>query len=330
MNNRLSEISEAQIDHWIAGLDLITDGDLAADMLIACGQCAIPYLAHFLLDGPPRTIALPRCRAVRVLAELAAFPPLISYFLKYKRSQDAAILFAEDAIRSAIARELLRWKTEEVFNTLLDAARQRATSGLIFALGEFRRPESVPLLFDVLEDDLCREEAKDGLRKVPDAAREYAILSIRGLTSTTFYGPCAVRRRRAVLQLVKEFGIPPNEWEDIRPFLLEKDPDILIAVAQIGATAAPRSDQPQIIAALLNNSDHLNWLQEKDVIQLMDAYPDLAYETAQRAERKRFDHGEELNWLSPFWRIVWHVLDRTGTTSRGYRITLRHLGILIS
>jgi hypothetical protein len=309
MNNPLFGMSEVRINDLIAGLDSLAEGDLAVDMLIACGKRAVPYLDHFLLGGSPRTIALPRCRAVHALAELAACPTLISYFRGYKRPTDAAVLFAEDAVRSAVACELLRWKTDEVFDVLLDAAKERATSDLVLALGEFRRPQSIPLLFDVLEDDLCREEAKGGLRKVPDAARQYAILSIRGSTSTTLDGPSALRRRRATLQLLREFGVLRDEWDDIRPFLLENDPDILIAVAQIGATAARSSDQPQIVSALLNVSDKLNWLQERDVMQLMDTHHEIAYETALRAEQQRRDRGEQVKWLSPFWRILRHVLN---------------------
>ena len=54
---------------------------------------------------------------------------LLSYFRDYERPQDAAVLFAEDAVRSAVARELMRWKSDEVFHVLLDAAKQRATEG---------------------------------------------------------------------------------------------------------------------------------------------------------------------------------------------------------
>ncbi len=310
MNYPLSAMPEVQIDHLIAALDSLVDGDLAAEMLIMLGQRAIPYLERFLLMGSPRTIALPRCRAVHALGELAACSTLVSYLREYERPSDAVVLFAEDAVRSSVARELLRWRSEEVFNTLLGAARQRATGDLILVLGNFRRPESIPLLFDVLEDDLCREEAKSSLRKVPDAARQYAILSIRGCTSTVVGGSASLRRLRSILQLLGEFGVLPGEWKVIRPFLRERDPDIVIAVAQIGVLVAPNSDQPNIMSALLNISDKLNWLQERDVIQLLDAHHDIAHEAALRADQVRRDCGDQGTWVSPSWRILRHVLDR--------------------
>lgn len=308
MSNPLLGMRNEQIQRLIAALDSLMDGGLAVTMLVACGDRAMPYLEHFLLAGSPRTVALPRCRAVHALGELGAYSTLISYFREYELPGDAQVLFAEDAVRSAVARELLRWRSDEVFRVLLEAGNQRATSGVILALGEFRRLESVPLLFEVLEDDLCREEAKEGLRKVPKAAHQYAILAVRDLTSTRLHGLSALRRRRAVLQLVGEFGALPEEWQDLRDFLLEKDADVVIATACIGAKIGPESDQPQIIQALFRIADHLNWVQEDDVTSLLDARRDLAYPIARTIADDRRTRGARPNWLVPSWRILRHIL----------------------
>jgi hypothetical protein len=64
------------------------------------------------------------------------------------------------------------------------------------------------LLFEVLEDDLCREGAKESLRKMPNSARQFGILTIRGLTDVPLEGPAAQCRKRAVLQLLSELGVP--------------------------------------------------------------------------------------------------------------------------
>src|SRR5579862_9512543 len=131
MNSQLPGARDSQMERWIAALDSLVDGELAVSMLVAAGDRAVPYLEHFLLTGSPRTIALPRCRAAHALGELGAYSALISYFREYKFPADAEVLFAEDAVRSAVARALLRWKTDEVLQVLMDAARQRETSGLV-------------------------------------------------------------------------------------------------------------------------------------------------------------------------------------------------------
>ena len=308
MSNQLPGVADSQIEQLIAALDSLVDGELAVTMLVARGDRAVPYLEHFLLAGSPRTIALPRCRAVHALGELGAYSTLISYFREYEFPRDAEVLFAEDAVRSAVARELLGWKSDEVFHVLLDAAKQRATGGLILALGEFHRSEGIPLLFKVLEDDLCREEAKDGLRKVSETASQYAILSIRGLTDIQLHGPSALRRLRATLQLLGEFGVFPEEWQDLRNFLLERDADVVIAAANIGSAIGPNDDRPQILRALFRISDRLNWVQEDQVSTILDAHQELAREIARTIANERRAGGERPNWLVPFWRILRHVL----------------------
>jgi hypothetical protein len=311
MTNPLTAMPDQQIDRLIGALDSLKDGDLAAEMLIACGQGAVPYLADFLLKGSPRTISLPRCRAVRALGELGAYSTLISYFKNYVRPQDSTVLFAEDAVRSAAARELMRCNSTEVFHVLLDAAWQRATGGLVLALGEFHRLESVPLLFEILEDDLCREDAMKSLRGLPDATRQFGILAIRGLSGVTLEGAGARCRKRATLQLLSELGVAKGDWPDLRRFLGESDPRAVIAAAQIGLRVAPETELRDIITALLEIGARLDSVQEEDVEQLLDAHPGVAREIALQVAEHRKDSGERPNWLSPSWRILNHVLGRT-------------------
>ncbi len=310
MMHSLTDISGRQVDRLIGALDSLIEGDLAVEKLIASGPSAIPALSDFLLKGSPKSIALPRCRAVHALGELGACSTLISYFRESERPQDATVLFAEDAVRSAAARELMRWKSDEVFHVLLGAAKQRATEGLIMALGEFHRPESIPLLFEVLEDDLCRSCAMEDLRKVPNGARQYAFLAIRGLTNVKLNGFSAVCRRRAVLQLLSELGIPSGDWPELRPFLSESDPAIVIAAAQLGFSVAPESGWRQIVTALLKVADGLNSVQQEDVTQLLDAHRSIAQEIAFEITTYRKHLRQKPNWLSPSWRILNYVLDR--------------------
>jgi hypothetical protein len=308
MTNPLTEMSGQQIDQLIGALDSLKDGDLAVDLLIACGRRAIPALALYLLKGRPRTVSLPRARAARALGELGAYDVLLAYFRDYERPQDAAVLFAEDSVRSAVAHELMPWKCDEVFRVLLDATKQRATEGLVQALGEFRRSQSIPVLFELLEDDLCRDHAMESLRKAPDAARQYGILAILGFIDVQLEGRSALVRRRAVLQLLAQLGVASSDWECLRTVLWKDDPGTVIAAAQLGFMAAPESDWPQIVVALLRVADKFNWVQEADALQLLDAHPDVARQAALQIAKHRSESGEHPNWMSPLWRILRHVL----------------------
>lgn len=315
MSSSLADITDAQIKSLMTALDSLVDGELAITILIACGQRAVPYLERYLLTDSPRSIALPRCRAVHILGELGAYSTLISYLQDYELPADPIVLFAEDAVRSAVARELLRWKSDEVFRVLLEASQRRVTNGIVLALGEFRRKESIPQLFDMLADDLCREEAKDALRKVPNAARQYALLSLRGETDAKLHGLAALCARRAVMQLLFEFGVSPDDWPVVKRFLQDSDPDVVISTTSIGFQIGPEEDYEEGVQALFRVAKRVNWFQETEVEELLDDHPELARAVARDIANQRKQQEEHINWLVPSWRILKHVL---GQELEGY------------
>jgi hypothetical protein len=300
--------SDQSIQEAISELDSLIGGESAVERMVAFGQQAIPHLEHFLLARPPRTISIPRARAVHALGELGAYSVLLKYFERYEKPGDAAVLFAEDAVRSAAGKELARVRREEVYHVLLDTARQRATSGLVQALGEFRRHESVPLFFELLEDDLCRNDALTELRKVPEAARPYATLLLRGCTDMPIQGSIASRRRRCTLQLLNEFGISGTDWPEIREYLHDDDLDCVIATACIGFSAAPKSETDAIVEALIEVSVGMNWAQELEAIELLDGRRAVAVPVVMNLAARHRYAGERPNWSLPFWRILYHIL----------------------
>ncbi|MGO9412571.1 MAG: hypothetical protein ACLQCB_17705 [Spirochaetia bacterium] len=296
------------IQEAISKLDSLMGSESAVEGVVAFGKQAIPHLEHFLLDCPPRTVFIPRCRAVRALGELGAYSVLTQYFERYQRPADSAVLFAEDAVRSAAAKELAQVHNDEVYRVLLEAAKQRATSGLVQALGAFCRHESAPLLFELLEDDLCRTDAMTELRKVPEATQPYAVLLLRGCTETLIQGSIATRRRRSTLQLLSEFGICERDWPEIRDHLRDENLDCVIATARIGFSVAPASAAETIAEALIEASARMNGAQELEVAELLDRHRAVARPVARTLAMRHTGEGERPNWLSPFWRILYHVL----------------------
>jgi hypothetical protein len=299
--------SSVQIERLILALESLTDGELAVDVLIACGKRAIAPLEDLLLHGKPRTIAIPRCRAARALGGLEARGTLLAYFEKVGLPRDPAVLFAEDGVRSMVAHELMRWREEDVFQSLLRAARQRATLGLVEALGEFRRSEAVPLLFKTLEDDLCRNVAFTALCGTPEETRQYAILTVRQGTQTNLRGPAASRRRRGAAELFRKLGISREEWQDVSQLLEDEDPTVVICVASAGFKVVFQEEFPGIIQALFRVAHKLNWVQEDEIIHLLDEHKALAQSVAKRILEDLRARGERVNWLSSTWRILGHL-----------------------
>lgn len=308
--NGLKGMPEPEIRRAVAKLDSLIDGDAAVAVLIGNGNRSIPYLEEYLLKGKPRTVSLPRCRAVHALGELGACSALLSYFWGYALPEDAQVRFAEDAVRSAAADELLRCKSSEVFDVLLEAAKQRATSGVIVALGEFRRPEAVPLLFKMLGDDFCGLEAAAALLKVPTTAHDFAILALRNRTGLEFDGPSGLARRRAVLQLLRELKVSPDEWQELSSGLHCEDADTVIAAAAMGLESGNEDDRPTILTALYRISHHVNWAQEAEIMSLFDRCHEQACKVALAIAEKRSAAGESPVWLDPSWRILSHILGK--------------------
>ncbi|HTZ56874.1 MAG TPA: HEAT repeat domain-containing protein [Acidobacteriaceae bacterium] len=298
----------APIERLIRALDSLTDGELAVDVLICHGREAIEPLAEFLLYGDPRTIAIPRVRAVRALGGLDARDVLLSYFDGVAQPKDPVVLFAEDAVRSQVARELARWRSEEIFQAILKAAKQRATTGLIETLGEFARQEAIPLLFENLEDDLCRGAAFSALMKTPGATREYAILTLRRKTRTKIDGQAAAGTRRGVARLLRKLKIDPPEWRDVSALLQDDDPTVVISAAAMGFCAAEEEEFPEIVKALLRVARRVNWLEEDEMITLLEEHKEPARRVAKQIVADLQAHGEHANWLSPMWRVLGHVV----------------------
>lgn len=308
MTGPVHQITDDAIEQMIAALDSLIDGDRATEQLISYGKRVIPAVERFLVESRPRSISVSRCRAVRVLGALGAYSSLVRYLRKNIHPSDGVVLFAEDAVRTAAARELMQDESPATFRVLLDAVKQRATGGLIQALSQYRWPESVPLLFDLLEDDLCREDAKEGLRRVPVATRAYAVLLLRGFTQLPIHGSNASRRRRATLQLLVELGIRINDWSDLRGFLEDEDRDCVISAATLGLLCAPAAERALIVAALIEATAGMNWAQELEAGELLDKWPQLARHVAREIHAQREMRGEKPNWASPFWRVLHHIL----------------------
>jgi len=317
MTDSPSSLIPTEMESLIAALKSLVDGEAAAERLIAAGPAAIPWLERFLLEGPARTVALPRCRAVHALGELGAQEALFAYFRQHHHPEDAAVRFAEDAVRSAAAEELAKHKSDNVYERLLDAARDRIIGGLIRALNEFRRAESIPVLFAALDDDLCREDARAALRMMPAESLSFASLLLRGAHPDSLRFTASLRERRSVLQLLREFSADAKDWPFLREYLEDPDPDSVIAVAGIGFALDRAEDCQHIIDALLRISPHLNWAEEDDVIRMLELHPEQTRATVRRLHDEACARRVQPNCLSPRWRILRHFsMDGPSDTSK--------------
>lgn len=305
----ISELTDATICHLIAAFESLTDGELAVDILIACGNRAVPFLSSALLDGAPQSIAVFRCRVVRALGGLGAEHVLMQYLRSWECPPDPAVAMAEDAVRSAAAKELLRWPSQELFDVLMACVRDRASLGLVEALGIFGRTEAVPVLFDVLRDDICRNSAKEVLRKTPNCTKAFALELLTANSLEGEQSPSTLRLFQSSLALLAEIGVSKTEWVSIRHFLSWTDAEIVITCAEIGVCSAADKEYPAIVSNIFRILPDCNWLQESRAIELFAATKSLAHSAAITKREELLRSGSKPNLLNPMWRVINRMLD---------------------
>lgn len=301
----ISELAEATIRHLIGALESLTDGELAVDILVACGSRTVPFLSHALLDAPPQSIAASRCRVVRALGALGEKPILLQYLRNWTRPTDPAVTMAEDAVRSAAAKELLRWPSQEVFDVLLMCIRDRASLGLVEALGAFGRAEAVSVLFHVLLDDICGNAAIEMLRRTPEHTKTFALQLLAASSLEGEQAPSTLRMLRSTLALLLGMKVSKTEWASISYLLDWADAEIVITCAEIGMRSAPAKEHRAIVSNTFRILPNCNWLQESRAIELLELCKPLARSAARTKRDQLINLGSKSNFLTR----VWHMID---------------------
>lgn len=271
------DLPEEEIAALVQSLNSLHEGELGIDMLVACGERAIPLLRRFLLEGKPSGIFLPRQRAVRALAELGAKEVLLDCVRQERSIADPVAAQGEEAVKNTAARALSAWRTDEVYKVLRDSLRQHRLVGAIETLGEFRRTEAVPEFVAALEDDFCRSSAEDALRKLGDAPHFALIDAARspepsGVRET----PSSRSRRRSVLRLLESLRLLAEDWPSIAALLYDSDPEI---AARAGAVALAVGDLPsKKLAAkrLIELLPTSNWLLQGEIQEWLEKSLDIA------------------------------------------------------
>ncbi len=269
-----------EIQRLIGALESLVDGDLAVELLAACGPPAIPYLREFLLHGRVRSIPQPRMRAVEALARLGAKAVLLEYLTAERTIQDPQIRLSEEAVENTAARKLSAWRDEEVFETLRGVCRRHLLPGAVESLAKYARPEAMPCFDRALADDFCRVAAEEGFRKLGLRARPALVFSaITPLPDGEQETPSSLRRRRSALALVAEIGIDQENWLELRVLLSDPDPDPEIAVrmAQFAGGAEIHEERRVAAARLISALPQLPWYLWEDAERALRA---LAAESA--------------------------------------------------
>jgi HEAT repeat protein len=243
------------------------DGDVAVVEAATLGAKAIPVLRELLFEVDPAGIFEPRQRAVQALAALGACDVLSEFIATWEAAADPVQRTGDEAVLSAAARALAAAHSPEAFGVLLAAARKHTVAGLIEALGEYRRAETVPILAEALEDDVKRPAAQEALRKLG----QDALPALVEIASYVIVGRCGretasgIRRRRSALELLLELGPTPAMWEKLRRFTDDANPEVAALACRIGMAAGDQAAKRACAQRLISLLAQAAWFSRQEI-----------------------------------------------------------------
>jgi len=193
----------------VARLDDLNEIFRVQGEIIAAGRAAVAPLAAFL-NRPPSVFPQPRIAAAECLAVLggqAALEALLTAVAcDHTAIGDPSSALAEEAVRNAAARGLVRFSDPRVVPALLAALSCHRLIGAGEALAKRGVPAAIPHLIDCLEDDAKRNPAMEALRLFGDAASAALVEGLAAPPAADAEPPGSVIRRSCAAELLGEFG----------------------------------------------------------------------------------------------------------------------------
>jgi len=273
-----------EIHRLIRELDSLNTGRQASERLAEFGPLAVEPLRRFLLEGVPRKIFHPRFWAVEALARLGAREVLLQYLFQKREIPDCEDRFGEEAVESAAARFISGCADENVYGSLLELSERRVLVGLIDALAEFRRPETMPYFERALEDDFYRSAAEEAFLKM--GASACGVLAKSAVTPRPNFvmeTRSSLQRRRSALRLLNRIGMPPEHWRVLRDLIHDPDEEVTVSTSVLGIGIASKKDRIIIAHRLLELVSFGPWYLQGDV---EDSLIELRAEIARAVEEE--------------------------------------------
>jgi hypothetical protein len=278
-------------ERLVERLRSLHDGDAAVVDVIAHGRATIPALRGLLFERDPSGIFEPRLRAIEGLSAFKAWDVLIEYLSATHDVVDPVARSGEEAVVSAAARRL-REMGEAEFRFLLSLAPRHLLPGVIEALGSYHRAEAIPLLVEALGEDACRSGAEAALRAIGMAARPVLLLNAdRRRPSESYESPTSIRKRRSVMRLLLDIGVPASASPLIQGLMRDADPWVSFYACRTAARWLGDAERRGAMNRMIDLLRQENWLLSQEIEDfLADCYPNVQYLVERRLAS--VGHGE--------------------------------------
>jgi len=278
---------------------------------LRCGHPAVPALRRVLYERDPSGIFESRCDAVKALAAIGAREILLEFLEAPHDVADPVARLGEEAVINAAARALIGLHTEEFYELLTRIAQRQFLSGVIEALADFRRRETIPILVAALAEDFSRAEAEEGLRKLGSSGREALVEAARSQDpSPEWQSPSSLRRRRSALQLLLEIGADFSHWSRLRSLISDNDPMLALLACKLCLSSGDAGDKPAALQRLILLLPGADWFLAAEIEDcLVQNFPE-AREFVDRALKNSSNPSEETGGDMRLFRTLHRVKAR--------------------
>ncbi len=196
------------IENAVNGLKSFLAPDMAVLRVTSYGNEAIPLLRALLFEREPSGLFQARVRAVDALSTLGAHKVLLEFLKTERQLADPVERLGEDAVINAAARALAYRNDPGLFEVLMRLASRPCLTGVVFALGTFRRTEAIPLLVQALSEDASRLTAERALARMGTVARAALTQVVdRPVGCHERESESQLRQRRSARRLLFEIGV---------------------------------------------------------------------------------------------------------------------------
>jgi hypothetical protein len=253
-------------------LESFSDGAQSVIDLTHFGGSALPPLRALLLRRERSGLHQARCRATDALVALKGYD-ILDEFLRLERHIDDPVeRLGEEVVISAAARALARRHDERTFKLLDSLARRRPLTGVLLALGSFKRVESIPVLIRALSEDEVRLTAEAVLRSFGSRARPHLLAAACGPDGGAPASESDHRKRRSALGLLGELRVRRSDWPRLEPFLTSDDLETSILAAGLGLKIGNPEERKEADIVLRELRLRADWLRRLQIDQYLQRF----------------------------------------------------------
>jgi len=259
---------DGRVARAVARLESLHEGAQSVVDVVRFGGAAVPALRELLIRREKSGLHQARCRATDALAGIGAYNVLDEYLRLEQQIDDPVERLGEETVISAAARALARRHDKSTFDLLTKLAQRRPLTGVLIALGSFKKSSSIPILVNALAEDEVRITSEAVLRTFGSRARPHLLEA----ASAKAISESDLRKRRSALGLLGEFRRKSADWACLKPLMSSDDLETAILAAGLALKLGNVEECDHAVGVLRKLRVQADWLRRMQIDQYLTRF----------------------------------------------------------